>query len=434
MQYTISRMFQVVVMVAVVSSLLLAQTGTSSITGSVADLTGGALPGVEITVVNQETGARFQTLTNDTGAYRVASLPPGIYRIEAELAGFDRLSRGPITLQVSQTVAIDLMLQVGQIGTTVDVTESAPLIESQSSDIGQAVTRQMLAALPLPNRAASSLAALAPGVVMIDTGTGTAENYPVFSVAGGRARNQTFLLDGGNATNAVGLTRPQQLTSLPVDAMQEFKVIANNYSAEFGHSTGGVVTMSTRSGTNEFHGSIFESLRNDALDARNFFAAKKSPIRLNQFGGALGGPSRRFLRPARQCRPAGAYLRSGNDDWPQPQRLPRQPNSAGPHRSGSTGDLELLPASESSGNGHQCEQLCWKQHRCAEPQHRRRTSGSSEPSERHGDRPVLHQRQRDKCYRHIWNSRGRSPRRHYRRSRAKPAGRLHPSVQQQRGE
>src|SRR5439155_18186285 len=132
-----------------------------------------------------------------------------------------------------QTVAIDLLLQVGQIGTPVDVTESAPLIESQSSDIGQAVNRQMLAGLPLPNRAASSLAALAPGVVMIDTGTGTAENYPVFSVAGGRARNQSFTLDGGNVSNAVGLTRPQQLTSLPVDAMQEFRVISNNYAAEY---------------------------------------------------------------------------------------------------------------------------------------------------------------------------------------------------------
>ena len=92
------------------------------------------------------------------------------------------------------------------------------------------------------------------------------------------------------STNAVGLTRPQQLTSLPVDAMQEFRVITNNYSAEFGHSTGGVVTMSTRSGTNRYHGSLFESLQNDALDARNFFAASKPPISLNQFGGTLGGP------------------------------------------------------------------------------------------------------------------------------------------------
>src|SRR4029077_13122346 len=161
---------------------------------------------------------------------------------------------------------------------------------SQSSNVTQAVTRQMLTGLPLPNRAASSLAALAPGVVMIDTGAGTAENYPIFSVAGGRARNQNFTLDGGNVSNAVGLTRPQQLTSLPVDAMQEFKVIANNYSAEYGHSTGGIVTMSTRSGANQFHGSVFESLQNDALNARNFFAAKRTPIRLNQYGGTFGGP------------------------------------------------------------------------------------------------------------------------------------------------
>jgi Carboxypeptidase regulatory-like domain/TonB-dependent Receptor Plug Domain len=284
------RFFQTVVLIIGLSSLVFGQTGSGVITGTVADASSGAIPGVEVTLTNQETGAKQQTLTNDSGAYRFGSLPPGSYRIEAELAGFDHLSRGPLSLQVSQTLAIDLTLQVGRVGETVDVTEAAPLIESQTSDVGQAVTRQMIAALPLPNRAASSLAALAPGVVMIDNGTGTAENYPVFSVAGGRARNQNFVLDGGNVSNAVGLTRPQQLTSLPVDAMQEFKVIANNYSAEFGHSTGGVVTMSTRSGTNEFHGSLFESLRNNIFDARNFFAATKAPIRLNQFGGSIGGP------------------------------------------------------------------------------------------------------------------------------------------------
>jgi hypothetical protein len=148
----------------------------------------------------------------------------------------------------------------------------------------------MLAALPLPNRAASSLVSLAPGVIMIDPGAGTAENYPIFSVAGGRARNQNFILDGGNASNAVGVTRPQQLTALPVDAMEEFKVITNNYSAEYGHSTGGVITMSTRSGTSQYRGTVFESLQNDALNARNFFATAKPPIRLNQFGGTFGGP------------------------------------------------------------------------------------------------------------------------------------------------
>src|SRR5438132_1027129 len=286
----ISGIYRVAGLILLLASLVSAQTGTGTLTGTVMDASAGALPGVEMTLINQDTGTKQSTLTNETGSYRFPSLLPGTYRIEAELSGFDRVTRGPITLQVSQTLAIDLTLQVGQVNQTIAVTEAAPLIESQTSDISQAVTREMVAALPLPNRAASSLAALAPGVVMIDSGTGTAENYPVFSVAGGRARNQNFVLDGGNVSNAVGLTRPQQLTSLRVDAMQEFTVIANNYSAEFGHSTGGVVTMSTRSGTNDFHGSLFESLQKDVFDARNFFAAKKPPIRLNQFGGAIGGP------------------------------------------------------------------------------------------------------------------------------------------------
>ena len=266
------------------------QAGSSTITGTVKDPTDAAIPGVRVRALNIDTGIQVDTITNEEGIFRISALVPGNYNVLAELPGFSKLTRGPLTLQVSQTLSIDLSLQIGEANTAINVVDAAPLMQSSTSDIGQTIDRQKLEALPLPNRAASSLAALTPGVVMIDTGTGTAENYPVFSVAGGRARNQTFLLDGGNATNAVGLTRAQQLVSLPVDAMQEFKVIANNYSAEFGHSTGGVVTMSTRSGTNNFHGSIFESLRNDALDARNFFAADKAPIRLNQFGGTFGGP------------------------------------------------------------------------------------------------------------------------------------------------
>jgi hypothetical protein len=270
--------------------VVFAQAGSSTITGTVKDPTDAPIPGVTVRVLNLDTGVQLQTLTNDVGVFRVSALVPGTYNVQAELPGFNKLTRGPLVLQVSQTLAIDLPLQVGELSNTVSVTAAAPLLESLTSDIGQAVDRAKLEALPLPNRAASSLASLAPGVVMIDTGTGTAENYPVFSIAGGRARNQTFELDGANVTNAVGLTRPQQLTTLPVDAMQEFKVIANNYAAEYGHSTGGIVTMSTRSGTNRFRGSIFESLRNDALDARNFFAAEKPAIRLNQFGGTFGGP------------------------------------------------------------------------------------------------------------------------------------------------
>jgi hypothetical protein len=271
---------------------LFAQSGSSTISGLVKDSSGAALPGVSVVIRNVATAVSFDAVTNAEGLYRIGALVPGSYRVEASVDGFEPFER-TVTLAVSQTLAVDVTLDVARQTETVSVEATVPLVDSQTSNIAQTVTREMLTALPLPNRASSSLVSLAPGVVMIDTGTGTAENYPVFSVAGGRARNQNFILDGGNASNAVGLTRPQQLTTLPVDAMQEFKVITNNYSAEFGHSTGGVIVMSTRSGTNDFRGTLFESFRHDALDAMNFFAASKPPINLNQFGGTVGGPVRR---------------------------------------------------------------------------------------------------------------------------------------------
>ncbi len=267
-----------------------AQSGSSTIAGIVVDSSGGAIPGAQVRLDNEDTGVTSDTFTNQDGVYRIGALVPGTYRVTVELDGFAPATRRSITLEVGQTLAIDITLNVAGQTEAVDVVARAPLVESLTSHVDQTVTREMLAALPLPNRAASSLASLAPGVIMIDTGVGTAENYPIFSVAGGRARNQNFVLDGGNASNAVGLTRPQQLTSLPVDAMQEFRVITNNYSAEYGHSTGGIVTMSTRSGTNRFRGSAFESLQNDALNAKNYFATAKPRVRLNQFGGTLGGP------------------------------------------------------------------------------------------------------------------------------------------------
>jgi hypothetical protein len=277
----------------IIVGIAMAQNGSNTISGSLKDATGSVVPNAKVKIVNEDTGVAVDIATNESGLYRAGSLLPGTYRVEVELGGFEKLVRRPITLQVGQVIALDLTLELGKASDTVTVTEAAPLTESQSSTVSQAVNRQMLAGLPLPNRAASSLAALAPGVIMIDTGSGTAENYPLFSVAGGRARNQNFILDGGSVNNAVGLNRPSQMTTLPVDAMQEFRVIANNYAAEYGHSTGGVVNMSTRSGTNQYHGSLFESLQNTDLNARNFFAETRPVSRLNQFGGSLGGPIRK---------------------------------------------------------------------------------------------------------------------------------------------
>ena len=275
-----------------ISIWLAAQTGTSSVTGTVSDATSGAIAGASVTLINEESGARFETRTNESGGYRIPSMVPGVYRLDAIAAGFEKVTRKGIVLSVSQAVAVDLTLQVGQTSETLTIEAGSPATETQSSSVGQLVSRKMVSGLPMPNRAATSLAALAPGIVMIDSGQG-AENYPVFAIAGGRARNQNFTLDGGNVTNAVGLTRPQQMTSLPMDAMQEFRVISNSYSAEHGHSAGGVIALSTRSGTNELHGSVFEYLRNNALDARYFFAPSKAPLRMHQFGATLGGPIRK---------------------------------------------------------------------------------------------------------------------------------------------
>jgi len=278
--------------ITLLPATLVAQSGNGTISGLINDSSGAPIPGVAVTVRNLDTGVAVDAVTNEEGLYRAGALVPGSYRVEAGIDGFQPAVR-TVTLAVTQTLAIDIVLEVARQSETVSVDATVPLVDSQTSNIAQTVTREMLTALPLPNRAASSLVSLAPGVIMIDTGSGTAENYPVFSVAGGRARNQNFILDGGNASNAVGLTRPQQLTTLPIDAMQEFKVITNNYAAEFGHSTGGVIVMSTRSGSNDFHGTVFDSFRNDALDAKNFFAASKPPINLSQFGGTFGGPIRR---------------------------------------------------------------------------------------------------------------------------------------------
>lgn len=276
----------------VASFPLFAQTGSAAFVGSITDQTGAGIPAAHVRVVNQDTGASVETVSAEDGKFRVTSLLPGAYRIEVTKAGFDRLDRRGLLVTTGQTVAIDLPLAVGAASEIVTVEEAAPLTEAQSQSVGQLINRRMVAGLPMPNRAASSLVALAPGVVMIDPGQG-AENYPVFSVAGGRGRNQHFSLDGGNATNASGLTRPQQMTSLPMDAMQEFRVVSNNYSAEYGHSAGGVITLTTRSGTNQLHASLFEFHRNSALDARNFFAVQRPPLRMNQYGFALGGPIRK---------------------------------------------------------------------------------------------------------------------------------------------
>jgi len=253
------------------------------------DPSGAALPGALVQAVNETTGVLLKTESTQSGLYRISPLNPGSYRVEVEAKGFQRLVRPGIVIQISQVQQLDLTLQVGNLQETVTVTGAASVIESQTSSVGQLVERAMIQGMPMPNRASTALIALTPGAT-IQNVTG---EIPIFSVAGGRMRNQQFTMDGGNHTNTVGLAVNQSQVPLPMDAMQEFRIITNSYSAEYGQTSGGVVTLATRSGSNDFHGSVFEYIRNEALDARNFFAASRPKFRQHQFGGTLGGPIRR---------------------------------------------------------------------------------------------------------------------------------------------
>src|SRR5262245_60481664 len=271
---------------------IIAFSQTAQISGRVTDATGAVVPGAQVALKNVSNGLTREINTNNEGTYFIPLLPPGDYEIAVRKQGFKPLTRSGLRLNLNQAAGLDFTLETGAVTEEVRITEAAPVVDTQSSSVGQLIDRNMIEGMPLPNRAATALVVLAPSAAVIATGGG-GENIPIFSVAGGRARNQNYMLDGGNVTNVVGLAVPQQQTSLPMDAMQEFRIITNNYAAEHGHSTGGIVTLSTKAGTNQWHGSLFEYLRNDALDARNFFAATRPRSRLNQFGGSLGGPIRK---------------------------------------------------------------------------------------------------------------------------------------------
>ena len=164
-------------MIIIILALILAVAGVAqTISGQIQDPAGAAIPGAKVRVINQQTGVVHDTASNETGAFLAGSLTPGAYRVEVESAGFQKLSRGSLTVEVGQTLNLELKLQLGPVGESVDVNEAAPMVDSSTAAVGQVVHRDMLSGLPLPNRAASSLASLAPGVVMIDSGVGTAEN------------------------------------------------------------------------------------------------------------------------------------------------------------------------------------------------------------------------------------------------------------------
>ncbi|MGJ5820414.1 carboxypeptidase regulatory-like domain-containing protein [Paludibaculum fermentans] len=257
----------------------------SGLTGVVLDPSALRLANVKVTVQALDTGDTRSLLTNAEGEYSVAPLQPGRYEISAELPGFQRYSQKGITLELGRVARIDITLQVGHVSESVDVVAENQLIESETATVGQFIENKTVRDMPINGRRVGDLLKLMGNAVYI---TGDVIR-PRVTVAGSRGDQQQWLLDGVNASN-VALEIPQALFNPPVESVQEVRVQQNNYSAEFGNTAGGVVSVITRSGTNQFHGSAYEFFRNDAMDARNFFSAQKAPLRYNIFGLTAGGP------------------------------------------------------------------------------------------------------------------------------------------------
>ena len=273
-----------------------AQQETATITGEVKDATGAVVPKAVVTITNVGTNISVKTETNDQGSYIIPSLRPGDYNLTVEKTGFNKTLRSGVTLQVNQFTRIDITLQIGQVSEVVEVAGGAPLLETETSSRGSVIDQRKIVDLPLNGRDYNQLALLSPGVLPGTPRLASVNFKGVLNVNGNRTFNNVFLLDGVDNISYSNSFRGEnvQLLQPSIEALQEFKIQTNAYSAEFGRSSGAVINATIKSGTNGVHGSLYEFLRNDALDANNFFSnalgAPKPVRKRNQFGAAVGGP------------------------------------------------------------------------------------------------------------------------------------------------
>ncbi len=290
--------------VAVAPAVARGQVTTADLVGTVRDASGSIVPGVTVTVTNEATGVSRAAVTSDSGTYVFTALPPGLYRLTAELTGFRKVERTGVELQVNQRGQIDLELAVGLVTESIKIEGGPPLLESQSSALGTVIQERQVQELPLNGRNFVQLATLTPGV----SGAGSGMRGTIMSgtrpddlrpgtelfVNGNRENSNNYLYDGIDNNTRLTLVivmRPN------VEAIKEFKVQTNLYSAEQGRNPGGQINVVTKSGGNSFQGAVYGFLRNDRFDANNFFANRagqaKPPFRQQQFGGAVGGPIHR---------------------------------------------------------------------------------------------------------------------------------------------
>lgn len=292
---------RVLMALAVLTAVALSQVSTGTINVEVQDSSGAAVPGATVRLTHVATGQTRQGQTNEAGLLRATFLPVGEYSLSAEAAGFKTRTVTGLILRVDQNTTITAVLVPGEIREIVEVTGTAPLLEASTSSVGQVIDTRKIQDMPLSGRNPFALGLLSGNTTPV---WGQATNLP-FVGGGGRFTSNEVMLDGvdnNTIANDRSIGRSGVAYTPSVDAVQEFKVQTNNFSAEFGQSSGVVMNATIRAGTNQYHGTLFEFLRNDKLDANNFFAnaagRPKGMYRQNQFGGALGGrilPNRTFF-------------------------------------------------------------------------------------------------------------------------------------------
>ena len=268
--------------------LVSAQNTNGRVFGTVTDVQGAAVAGAKVTVSNSGTNVHWNTVTDSTGNYQALDVPIGMYSVTVEVAGFRKAVTGVQELTIAQSLRIDVRLQVGTTTETIQVESQAAQVETVNPTVGGTVTGAPIQDLPLNGRNVLDLALTQPGVVPApEAGYGGGQ----FTVAGGRADAVSYLLDGGTNDSVTGNS---VVFNPNPDTIAEFRILSNNYTAEYGRNGGGTVSVVTKSGTNQIHGSLFEYLRNDAFNANDYFdnlnGQPRPVLKRNQFGGTVGGP------------------------------------------------------------------------------------------------------------------------------------------------
>src|ERR1700676_1344079 len=276
---------------------LLYSQANGSLSGTVADKTGSVVAGATVKITSQGTGVTREVKTDDSGHYTAPFLPVSIYTIRVESQGFQITEQKDIRLQVDEQREIDFTLSPASVSSTVEVSATEVAVETANPTLGQVITSEQVADLPLNGRNFVQLATLTPGTTsstnpnsfFTSAASSEAATRGSFSLSSGGSREQEtdWLLDGNdnNQLDEGGIAIFSE-----IDDIQEFKVLTYNYSAEYGERAGPVVLVTTKSGTNKYHGSVFEFFRNTKLDARSHFATSVEKFNLNQFGGSFGGP------------------------------------------------------------------------------------------------------------------------------------------------